>query len=189
MIGWLMSWKLFRRKRSWLNRGAVPEFAWEWLRKSPPSPPIRITGDLVDVRAEQLPITSLGRYRYTNPLSFFWKRVCYWRQFINYVIRGYIIVTAACNRCFTENGKALEPRWQNFASDGCRYPGMRAEISRHCVQGVPLWGEVCTRAACSEDLLLCHFCLPCPYKARSSLPALLIVRIGFEINVDFLLHI
>jgi hypothetical protein len=53
MVGCLMNWKGFGRKRPWPSRGSFPAFAWRNWRK-PRRTSVRIAGILSEIRAEDL---------------------------------------------------------------------------------------------------------------------------------------
>jgi hypothetical protein len=62
MVG-LIKWNGFGRKRSWLTRDIIPEHACRDSGK-----PRKASVMIAEIGTEHLPNTSLGFYRYANPL-------------------------------------------------------------------------------------------------------------------------
>jgi hypothetical protein len=77
VIRWIMTWKGFRRKRLWPNRGTNPVFVridrgkpWKSSKATIP----------VQIRTLNLPNTCQERYRYTIPIGHIYSLIDLWRD-------------------------------------------------------------------------------------------------------------
>jgi hypothetical protein len=65
VIGWLMNWKSFRRKRLWTKRNSILVFTWSGWGK-PRRTSVSIVVVPAIIRTEHLPNTSEERYFFSN---------------------------------------------------------------------------------------------------------------------------
>jgi hypothetical protein len=115
-----VNWKGVGRKRSWPNRGNIPEFSWRDWGVKPRITPVKIAGAPAEIRSEYFPNTGVGRFLQTILLG-----IKVMKIFRAYNCTGY----AASNSTYAVNWKACEKK-----------PGLINETTNNFKPGHPVSG-------------------------------------------------